>query len=275
MAETVIRELSVNSQRGYFTEASGESPGTVAGIVSQPVHAPTTIQAGVRLTVVQVQRTILPRVARCTLAAVICVQINASSTILTKVVISDTVSDFLLTHLACVTWTTLTGVTLHKVNAGTIVHTGMAFTVVNVCFTSVTLEPIVTLASESSVVQNFTSTIKTRIDEAGVDFVLTLVSVESCRTFTGVVLEVHALTGSSVLAGLSLTGITFSHHLRIRGSITHKERGLRGQQELVEHGGGAYTGSDAGLHVVLLDPVREPLQVTVTVQLVTSQGQVS
>lgn len=32
---------------------------------------------------------------------VICVQINASSTILTKVVISDTVSDFLLTHLAC------------------------------------------------------------------------------------------------------------------------------------------------------------------------------
>lgn len=68
LAETVIRELSVNSQRGYFTEASGESPGTVAGIVSQPVHAPTTIQAGVRLTVVQVQRTILPRVARCTLA---------------------------------------------------------------------------------------------------------------------------------------------------------------------------------------------------------------
>lgn len=69
LAETVIRELSVNSQRGYFTEASGESPGTVAGIVSQPVHAPTTIQAGVRLTVVQVQRTILPRVACCTLAA--------------------------------------------------------------------------------------------------------------------------------------------------------------------------------------------------------------
>lgn len=69
LAETVIRELSVNSQRGYFTEASRESPGTVAGIVSQPVHAPTTIQAGVRLTVIQVQRTILPRVARCTLAA--------------------------------------------------------------------------------------------------------------------------------------------------------------------------------------------------------------
>lgn len=69
LAETVIRELSVNSQRGYFTEASGESPGTVAGIVSQPVHTPTTIQAGVRLTVVQVQRTILPRVARRTLAA--------------------------------------------------------------------------------------------------------------------------------------------------------------------------------------------------------------
>lgn len=69
LAETVIRELSVNSHRGYFTEASGESPGTVAGIVSQPIHAPTTVQAGVRLTVVQVQRTILPRVARCTLAA--------------------------------------------------------------------------------------------------------------------------------------------------------------------------------------------------------------
>lgn len=47
---------------------------------------------------------------------------------------------------------------------------------------------------------------------------------------------------------------------------------MRGQQELVEHGGGAYTGSDAGLHIVLLDPVREPLQVTVTVQLVTSKG---
>lgn len=70
---------------------------------------------------------------------------------------------------------------------------------------------------KSSMVQNFTSTIKTRIDEAGVYFVLTLVSVESCRTFTGVVLEVDALTGSSILAGLSLTGITFSHHLRIRG----------------------------------------------------------
>lgn len=47
---------------------------------------------------------------------------------------------------------------------------------------------------------------------------------------------------------------------------------MRGQQELVEHGGGAYTGSDAGLHVVLLDPVGEPLQVTVTVQLVPSKG---
>lgn len=69
LAETVIRELSVNCQRGYFTEASGESPGTVAAIVSQPIHTPTTIQAGVRLTVVQVQRTILSRVACRTLAA--------------------------------------------------------------------------------------------------------------------------------------------------------------------------------------------------------------
>lgn len=70
-------------------------------------------------------------------------------------------------------------------------------------------------------VQNFTSTIKTRIYEAGVDFVLTLVSVESCWTFTGVVLEVDGLTGSSILAGLSLTCITFSHHLRIRGPLNN------------------------------------------------------
>lgn len=60
----------------------------------------------------------------------------------------------------CVTWTTLTGVTLYKVNAGTIVHTGMAFTVVNVCFTSVTLEPIVTLASERKIYQNISRTLR-------------------------------------------------------------------------------------------------------------------
>lgn len=68
LAKTVIRDLN-NRQRGYFTEASGESPSTVAAIVSQPIHTPTTVQAGVRLTVVQVQRTVLSWVARRTLAA--------------------------------------------------------------------------------------------------------------------------------------------------------------------------------------------------------------
>ena len=47
---------------------------------------------------------------------------------------------------------------------------------------------------------------------------------------------------------------------------------MGGEEELVEHGGGTTTGSDPGFHVVFLDPVREPLQVTVTVELVTSQS---
>lgn len=68
LAKTVIRDLN-NRQRGYFTEASGESPSTVAAIVSQPIHTPTTVQAGVRLTVVHIQRTVLSWVARRTLAA--------------------------------------------------------------------------------------------------------------------------------------------------------------------------------------------------------------
>lgn len=71
---------------------------------------------------------------------------------------------------------------------------------------------------ESSMVQYFTNPIETWIYEASIDFIFTFVPVESGRTHTSVVLEVDALTGSTILTGYSLTSITLPHYFWIWGA---------------------------------------------------------
>ena len=151
-------------------------------------------------------------------------------------------------EITSVSWGTQTSVSFYKVHTGCIVHAGMAFTVIDVYFTSITTVSIVTFAPEeiqssgsvyryknkknhkqkcaefsnflpeSSMVQYFTNPIETWIYEASIDFVFTFVPVESGRTHTSVVLEVNALTGSTILTGFSLTSITFPHHFWIWGA---------------------------------------------------------
>ena len=71
---------------------------------------------------------------------------------------------------------------------------------------------------ESSMVQYFTNPIETWIYEASIDFIFTFVPVESGRTHTSVVLEVDALTGSTILTGFSQTSITLPHYFWIWGA---------------------------------------------------------
>uniref|UniRef100_A0A6B0V7H4 Uncharacterized protein n=1 Tax=Ixodes ricinus TaxID=34613 RepID=A0A6B0V7H4_IXORI len=163
-------------------------------------------------------------------------------------------------------------VAINCIDTRSIVVTLVFIAVIFVGLAAITLKPHGTMAAEAALFQDLAgAVILAGAAVAGVHGVLAVASMEARRAVALIVPQGHRAAAGTVLARKGVAGVALGQDVRLRFVHTHKVVGGGRENQLVLHGARLRAACDAGLNVVLLDPVREPAQGTVAVERVGAQ----
>lgn len=255
--------------------------GALAEVIIDAIHTAAAILAHMILAIVNVVRAVDAMEAGHAVAAVVREVIQTLSAIGAGIELLTAELYLCVAPLAGEARLAFTAIRLHTINARGIVLTAyiLAQAIVDVRLTACTRIAWRTLAAEATLLQHSAGGIvATRIAIAGIDHVLAVLAMVA-RLAEALILTLWQCQALClVLARLLVAGVAFGQDLVAHTTAAAEVRRGSRQDQFVLHVLRLGTACNARLHIVQLDPVREPFQRAVAVQRIaakcTKDGQI-
>lgn len=255
--------------------------GALAEVIIDAIHTAASILAHMILAIVNVVRAVDAMEAGHAVAAIVGEVIQTLGPIGAGIELLTAELYLRVAPLAREARLAFTAIRLHTIDAGGIVLTAyiLAQAIIDVRLTACTRIAWRTLAAEATLLEHGAGGIvAARIAIAGIDHVLAVLAMVAGLAEALILTLWQCQALCLVLAGLLVAGVALGQDLVAHTAAAGEVRRGSRQDQLILHILRLGTACNARLHIVQLDPVREPFQRAVTVQGIaakcTKDGQI-